>query len=144
MIRRRRRLGLRPRLLIALLVISAVTLATAAATLLPPLQDRLRRESARSLEAAAIAARPALNGALQRSGGQADLRLVGLRPRLLLALLVTSAVTLAAAAAALLPPLQDRLRRESARSNRHGRARSPADDGFATRRTARHAGRASS
>src|SRR4051812_28866360 len=75
---RRRRLGLRPRLLIALLIISAVTLAAAAAALLPPLQDRLRRESARSLEAAAIAARPTFNGAIARSGGIADLRLIAL------------------------------------------------------------------
>ena len=37
----------------------------------------------------------------------------GLRPRLLAALLATSAVTLAAAALALLPPLRDRLRDES-------------------------------
>jgi signal transduction histidine kinase len=75
---RHRRIGLRPRLLVALLVISAVTLGAAALALLPPLQHRLRNESARSLEAAAIAARPALSGALQKSGGQADLRIIGL------------------------------------------------------------------
>ena len=40
-------------------------------------------------------------------------RSYGLRPRLLAALLFTSAVTLLAAALVLLPPLQDRLRRQS-------------------------------
>ena len=50
----RRFLGLRPRLLIALLLTAALTLAVAALTLLTslggsPLQERLREESARSL-----------------------------------------------------------------------------------------------
>jgi signal transduction histidine kinase len=71
-------IGLRPRLLLALLVTSAVTIGAAAAALLPPLQDRLRRESARSLEAAALAARPTFEDALRRSGGVADLRIIGL------------------------------------------------------------------
>jgi len=43
-------------------------------------------------------------------------RLLGLRPRLLAALLGTSLVTLVAAALVLLPPLRDQLRDESARS----------------------------
>ena len=43
-------------------------------------------------------------------------RTFGLRPRLLAALLATSAVTLAAAALALLPPLRDRLRDESVKA----------------------------
>ena len=40
--------GLRPRLLAALLAISAVTLAAAALSLLPPLRDRLREQSVKS------------------------------------------------------------------------------------------------
>ena len=46
------------------------------------------------------------------------MRPYGLRPRILAALLFTSAVTLVAAAVALFGPLQDRLREESARSFR--------------------------
>ena len=47
--------------------------------------------------------------------------LLGLRPRLLAALLLTSAVTLAVAALALLSPLEQRLR-ERRRIDRAGRA----------------------
>ena len=49
-----RRSGLRGRLLIALVATSALTLAVAAAALLPPLQDRLRTQRADDLEAATI------------------------------------------------------------------------------------------
>ena len=52
--------GLRPRLLAALVITSALTLAVAALTLLGPLQDRLRRESVRTLEASVTAAQPQL------------------------------------------------------------------------------------
>ena len=52
--------GLRPRLLGALLLTSAVTLIAAALALFGPLQDRLRDESVRSLQAAVLAARPAI------------------------------------------------------------------------------------
>ncbi len=45
-------------------------------------------------------------------------RLLGLRPRLLAALLATSLVTLGAASLALLPPLRDRLRDQSVRETR--------------------------
>jgi signal transduction histidine kinase len=56
----RRRLpgGLRWRLLLALLVTSAVTLGATALVVLPPMQDRLREQSANSLETAVEAARP--------------------------------------------------------------------------------------
>jgi signal transduction histidine kinase len=49
------RSGLRGRLLIALVATSALTLAVAAAALLPPLQERLRTQRANDLEAATIA-----------------------------------------------------------------------------------------
>ena len=62
----RRPYGLRPRLLAALVLTSAVTLVAAALTLFGPLQDRLRDESARSLQAAVLAARPTLEGNLRR------------------------------------------------------------------------------
>jgi signal transduction histidine kinase len=50
--------GLRGRLLIALVLTSAVTLAAAAAVVLGPLQQRLRDQSTESLRAAVLAARP--------------------------------------------------------------------------------------
>src|SRR5215218_5879584 len=50
-----RRSGLRGRLLVALVATSALTLAVAAAALLPPLQSRLREQRADDLEAATIA-----------------------------------------------------------------------------------------
>jgi len=56
--------NLRPRLLLALLVTSAVTLAVAALALLPPLQDRLRDESRRSLASTVLATRAQLQNAL--------------------------------------------------------------------------------
>ena len=54
----RRPYGLRPRLLAALVVTAVVTLLVAALALLGPLQERLRQESARQLQAAVLAARP--------------------------------------------------------------------------------------
>jgi signal transduction histidine kinase len=56
----RRPYGLRPRLLASLVFTAAVTLVIAAVALLGPLQDRLREESARQLQAAALAARPGI------------------------------------------------------------------------------------
>jgi signal transduction histidine kinase len=53
----RRAFGLRPRLLAALVFTAAVTLLVAAVALFGPLQDRLREESAKQLQAAALAAR---------------------------------------------------------------------------------------
>jgi signal transduction histidine kinase len=50
-----RRSGLRGRLLIALVLTSALTLVVAAGALLPPLQERLRTQRADDLEAATIA-----------------------------------------------------------------------------------------
>jgi signal transduction histidine kinase len=50
-----RRSGLRGRLLVALVATSALTLAVAAAALLPPLQERLRTQRADDLEAATLA-----------------------------------------------------------------------------------------
>ncbi len=60
---------LRTRLLIALLASSVVTLAVAALALLSPLQDRLDEQSRDSVNAAALATRPALETALARTGG---------------------------------------------------------------------------
>jgi signal transduction histidine kinase len=62
----RRPYGLRPRLLAALVLTAAVTLLAAALTLLGPLQERLRDESARSLQAAVLAARPTIARTFQR------------------------------------------------------------------------------
>ena len=60
--------GLRGRLLIALVVTSAVTLAAAAAVVLGPLQQRLRDQSTESLRAAVLAARPRFEAGMgQRS-----------------------------------------------------------------------------
>jgi signal transduction histidine kinase len=61
--------SLRTRLLLALLATSAVTLGVAALALLPPLQTRLERQDRDSVEAAAIATRPALEEALARDRG---------------------------------------------------------------------------
>lgn len=58
--------GLRPQLLLALLLTSAVTLVAAAAALLSPLQSRLRDQGTDTLADAAQTARPALVGALRR------------------------------------------------------------------------------
>jgi signal transduction histidine kinase len=64
----RRPYGLRPRLLAALVLTAAVTLVAAALTLLGPLQERLRDESARSLQAAVVSARPAIERGMPRRG----------------------------------------------------------------------------
>jgi signal transduction histidine kinase len=63
---------LRTRLLLALLATSVVTLCVAALALLSPLQDRLDQQSRDSVNAAALATRPALQTALARSGGVVD------------------------------------------------------------------------
>src|SRR5256886_6506211 len=55
--RRLRPPGLRVRLVLALLLTSAVTLAVAALTLLPPLERRLRDEEVRSLVSTAVSSR---------------------------------------------------------------------------------------
>jgi len=60
--------GLRGRLLLALVLTSAVTLAAAAAVVLGPLQQRLRDQSTESLRAAVLAARPRLEEALVQRG----------------------------------------------------------------------------
>jgi signal transduction histidine kinase len=57
-------LGLRPRLLVALLATSLVTLAAAALTLLPPLRNRLRSESVRTSVSATVTQLPAFERAL--------------------------------------------------------------------------------
>jgi signal transduction histidine kinase len=58
--------GLRWRLLLALVLTSAVTLGAAAAVVLGPLRERLRDQSTESLRAAALAARPQFERALLR------------------------------------------------------------------------------
>jgi signal transduction histidine kinase len=63
------RVNLRTRLLLALLATSVVTLGVAALALLSPLQDKLDSQSRASVEAAALATRPALVAALARSRG---------------------------------------------------------------------------
>jgi signal transduction histidine kinase len=60
----RRPYGLRPRLLASLVFTAVVTLLIAAVALLGPLQDRLREESARQLQAAVLAARPGIEADL--------------------------------------------------------------------------------
>ena len=59
-------LGLRGRLLLALLLTSAITLAVAAFALVGPLTDRLREQSIRTLRQYALAARPEFERALRR------------------------------------------------------------------------------
>jgi signal transduction histidine kinase len=68
----RRRLpgGLRWRLLVALVVTSAVTLGATALVVLPPLQSRLRDQSADSLTGAVDAARPKLVAAFSKRAKQ--------------------------------------------------------------------------
>ncbi|MFL5844850.1 MAG: ATP-binding protein [Solirubrobacteraceae bacterium] len=58
--------GLRPRLLVALLATSLVTLGAAAIVLLPPLRDRLRAESVRSTRTATEAQIPGISDALAK------------------------------------------------------------------------------
>ena len=67
--------GLRGRLLLALVLTSAVTLAAAAAVVLGPLQQRLRDQSTDSLRAAVLAARPRFENALARKGVDREIRL---------------------------------------------------------------------
>jgi signal transduction histidine kinase len=62
-----RRSGLRGRLLVALVATSALTLAVAAAALLPPLQDRLRTQRVDDLEAATEADVPQFEKVLVES-----------------------------------------------------------------------------
>jgi signal transduction histidine kinase len=57
--------GLRPRLLAALVLVAAVTLGVAALALLGPLQERLREQTADTTLAAARTARPAIERALE-------------------------------------------------------------------------------
>ena len=64
--------GLRGRLLLALVLTSAVTLAAAAAVVLGPLQQRLRDQSTESLRAAVLAARPRFEEALVKRGGRVE------------------------------------------------------------------------
>src|SRR4051794_37432676 len=58
--RLRNRLGLRGRLIAALILASALTLAVVAAALLVPLDRRLRGDAVRSLTETTLAARPTL------------------------------------------------------------------------------------
>jgi signal transduction histidine kinase len=64
--RRRLPAGLRWRLLLALLATSAVTLGATALVVLPPMQDRLRQQSADSLETSVEAARPKFQAVFDR------------------------------------------------------------------------------
>ncbi len=64
--------GLRWRLLIALLGTSAITLGVAALVVLPPMQDRLRQQSADSLDEAVVAARPAFESAFANAERDKD------------------------------------------------------------------------
>ena len=72
--RRRRTFGLRPRLVVALVLTAAVTLGVAALALLSPLQDRLAVQAERNLRAAALTARPGFEEAIP--GGTDDVRLL--------------------------------------------------------------------
>src|SRR2546429_2303324 len=65
---RRRPPGLRVRLVLALLLTSAVTLAVAALTLLPPLERRLRNEEVRALLSTAVSSRASFQDADVRPG----------------------------------------------------------------------------
>jgi signal transduction histidine kinase len=56
--------GLRGRLLVALVLTAAVTLAATAAVVLGPLRERLRTESVKNLNEAVVAAAPEMEGAL--------------------------------------------------------------------------------
>src|SRR5206468_2434673 len=73
-VRRLRPPGLRVRLVLALLLTSAVTLAVAALTLLPPLEKRLQNEEVRALTSTAASSRAAFQNANLR-GPQAASRL---------------------------------------------------------------------
>jgi len=65
---RRLGVGLRPRLLGALLLTATVTLAVAALALLGPLQARLRRDTTSTLITAALEAKPTFDDAVAPSG----------------------------------------------------------------------------
>src|SRR2546429_535616 len=65
---RRRPPGLRVRLVLALLLTSAVTLAVAALTLLPPLERRVRNEEVRALLSTAVSSRASFQDADLRPG----------------------------------------------------------------------------
>ena len=69
----RRSFGLRPRLVLALVLTAAVTLGVAALALLSPLQDRLRAQAERNLRAAALTARPGFEDAVAEGGGVREL-----------------------------------------------------------------------
>jgi signal transduction histidine kinase len=64
--------GLRGRLLVALLLTSAITLGVAAAVTLSPLEHRLRREGEQNLQDTVLEARPRFDGALRRGGAARD------------------------------------------------------------------------
>jgi signal transduction histidine kinase len=66
--------GLRPRLLAALVLTSAVTLAFAAFALLSPLKDRLRNDASATVLAAVQAARPAFEEGALTDRGEVDVR----------------------------------------------------------------------
>src|SRR5439155_26124871 len=70
-------LGLRPRLLAALLATSAVTLVAAALTLLPPLRDRLRDQSVHNTRRATSAQLAGFESALRRHDCDELARLLG-------------------------------------------------------------------
>jgi signal transduction histidine kinase len=59
--------GLRARLLVALLVTSALTLLAASLALLPPLQNRLREQTMNNVQASVLSARPQFEEALARA-----------------------------------------------------------------------------
>lgn len=77
--------GLRARILLALVLTSAVTLLVAAATLFQPLQARLREQSASALRSTALASRPELERAYrdddQRFGAESRDALAALATR---------------------------------------------------------------
>ncbi|HEV2752720.1 MAG TPA: HAMP domain-containing sensor histidine kinase [Solirubrobacteraceae bacterium] len=68
----RRSFGLRPRLVVALVLTAAVTLGVAALALLSPLQARLATQAERNVRAAALTARPGFEEAIP--GGTDDVR----------------------------------------------------------------------
>jgi len=67
--------GLRPRLLLAFVATSAVTLGAAALVLLSPLQERLRQQSQQNLQASVLTARPGFERELRRTRGRSSLGL---------------------------------------------------------------------
>jgi signal transduction histidine kinase len=65
--------GLRPRLVLALVLTAAITLGVAALALLSPLQDRLRAQAEMSLRAAALTARPGFEDTIRDDGDVREL-----------------------------------------------------------------------